>query len=197
MPTESNGDYWRSWSRVLDPAELRLNLSAAGIFLIGYEVLKGSLVDYPRGFFCGIPELEFPGGRRRYKAEVLRRDKDITVASLLWFQSRGAIAEGDVTEFHRIRQQRNALAHETLKYISKHSRTDYAPLLEAMLALLEKVETWWVVNIEVPSNEQFDGQEIHNEDVSSGVVIMMKLLVAAAFDVTQVTDHYLREQLRQ
>jgi hypothetical protein len=169
MLPQPKDDTWRGWSRVLDADELRLNLSAAGLFLIGYEFLKGSL----------------------------GRDKDVAVASLLWFQSSGAITESDVAEFHRIRQQRNALAHETLKYISEHGRTDYAPLLAAMLALLERIESWWIVNIEVLCNEEYDGQEIHNEDVSSGVVIMMQLLVALALDPGQVTDHYLREQLRQ
>ena len=49
-----------------------------------------------------------------------------------------------------------------------------------MLELLRKIETFWILNVEVPCNPEYDGKEISAKDVIPGPIIAMQMLMNEA-----------------
>ena len=50
-----------------------------------------------------------------------------------------------------------------------------------MLELLRKIETYWILNVEIPCNPDFDGKEIGAKDVVPGPSLAMEMLMNEAF----------------
>jgi hypothetical protein len=46
--------------------------------------------------------------------------------------------------------------------------TDFAERFGDMTTLLDKIERWWIVNVEIPTNPDFDGK--HEEIDESGII---------------------------
>jgi hypothetical protein len=53
-------------------------------------------------------------------------------------------------------------------------------LLKRSHFLLSKIEKWWIIEFEIPSNPDFDGKEINSDEVSSGNVILMNYFMHVA-----------------
>jgi hypothetical protein len=45
-----------------------------------------------------------------------------------------------------------------------------------MVALLRKVETWWIKNVDIPINSDFDGQTVEDQEIIPGPVMGLQLL---------------------
>lgn len=81
----------QAWEDFLNPEVLRSRLITASLYIAAFEVLKDSIVDRIRDFFC----IGFEEGRDiinpQYQTEVLSRNSSPVHASLAWLQSMGAI----------------------------------------------------------------------------------------------------------
>jgi hypothetical protein len=53
---------------------------------------------------------------------------------------------------------------------------DFETRFEEMLALLRKVEVWWIREIEIPTNPDFDGQNIPDSAIQPGRCLLMQVL---------------------
>lgn len=76
--------------------------------------------------------------------------------------------------------------------------TDYDAHLEVRLFqnasdLLRKIEIWWIQNVEIPTNSDFDGKEIANEEISSGKELVLKMMVDVALGAGVEAAKHLRE----
>jgi len=52
--------------------------------------------------------------------------------------------------------------------------------------LLIKVDRWWIREIEIPTNPDFDDQEIDEDEISSGNMLLLSLI----FDVVSGKQEY-------
>lgn len=147
---------------------------------LAYEFLKSILIENPESFLtcCGsVP-------RDKYKAAVLAKcPGHPVIASALWFQEQGAISEEDVESVKRFRDHRNRIAHELPNILFD---TEFDGGLEIMLdlyELIQKVERWWIIEIEIPANPQYDGQAVEASDIDGGCSSVVNYLTRVAYNL--------------
>jgi hypothetical protein len=185
-----------SWEEFLNPEVTRPRLIAASIYIAGFESLKDSIVDRIRTFFWTGFDRE-TGNKidPEYKTDVLARNGSPIYASLDWLKEQGAIDDADIATFERVKRCRNTLAHELLSLVSSSGLPDdYAQCFAEMVALLRKIEVWWIVNVEIPTNPDFEGSEQIDEDgIMPGPIMGMRLLMDIALGDEKEARFYLDE----
>lgn len=184
-----------AWSQFLDPKILRNRLIASALFIATYEMLKSSVVDKIRQFFCcGFDEtgdLIDP----KYEVVVLRRHKKVTEASLLWLKEMGAVDDDDIRSFRVLTDTRNNLAHEMLAILSGQKEIDLNAHFSTLIALMRKVDVWWVINLDIATDPDMIDKEVREEDVTPGSIIISQILMDVALGDEQEAEFYIREMM--
>jgi hypothetical protein len=178
----------RSWEKLSNSAVLQHNLVLAGLYLVAYELLRGSIVGRLRLFFAPGGVDADPGSE--YGAKVLALyPKDVFHASCLWLRENQAISEADVVDLQGIRDHRNELAHELPSFLVEVERVVDVRRLERIRSLVTKVEHWWIREVEIPTHPDFDGQQIADNDIRSGVAMFLDMVVATALQTGEKRPH--------
>jgi hypothetical protein len=157
---------------------LKQNLARAGLFALAYELLKNSIIETPRGFFT-------MGGTTTdtYKTEILSKHPDVLIASCRWFRDNGAITEDDLADVLRFREYRNYIAHELPNVLLNPTvQVDTDKLLRPF-KLLSKIDRWWITQFEIPTNPDFDGENINPSEVRSGSMEFVSYLIRVVYDL--------------
>jgi len=192
-----DNDIKLSWERFLNPEILRTNLIVSSLFITAFEMLKDSIIGRIRDFFID----GFNGNdwiiNENYKTKVLILNKSPLYASLEWLKSINAIDEEDVVAFNKIKDCRNEIAHEITNFISKGPKIDPLPLFPNMIDLLHKIEKWWILNVEIPTNPDFDGQEIDEEGIVPGRIMTIRLLADIALGSEEESKFYYKEFIKR
>lgn len=171
----------RSWKEFLNPEVTRPRLIATSIYIAGFEVLKDSIVGRIRDFFWTSFDESGEKIDPKYHADVLSRNKSPVYASLEWLKDMEAITGADVAVFDRIKACRNILAHRLFSAIgSEGLPDDFEQCFTDMVALLRKIEVWWITNVEIPTNPDFDGREVDANGIVPGAIMSMQLLMDIA-----------------
>ncbi|QKQ72604.1 hypothetical protein [Nostoc sp. TCL240-02] len=178
----SEDQVYRSWAKFLNPETLRSNLITASIFLAAFELLQSSIIERIREFFTY--EFNEKGGveSKQYKDEVLSLDKNKHQASLLWLKKMSAINDDDMKLVKNIVDHRNELAHELPKFLANADAEININLLGSIYELLTKIDRWWIKEVHIPTNPDFDGQEIVDTDMQSLTMIFMELMLKIVAD---------------
>jgi hypothetical protein len=184
----------QSWEEFLDPDVMRPRLIAASIYIAGFEVLKDSIVGRIRDFFwTGFDE----SGDKidpKYTADVLARNRSPFYASLDWLREQNAIDDHDVETFDRMKRCRNNLAHKLLSVLGLEGLpAEFPQCFSDMVALLRKIEVWWITNVEIPTNPDFDGAEVDESGIVPGPVMTMQLLMDIALGDDERSRFYYDE----
>lgn len=171
----------RSWEEFLNPEVTRPRLIAASIYIAGFEALKDSIVGRIRDFFwTGFNE----SGDKidpKYHSDVLARNRSPVYASLDWLKAMNAIDDRDLETFDRVKACRNTLAHKLFAALgSEGLPADFERCFTEMVALLRKIEVWWVINVEIPTNPDYDGSDVDEDGIVPGAVMSMQLLLDIA-----------------
>jgi hypothetical protein len=191
-----NSDYLRSWAKFLHPKVLRGNLISVSLYLVAWETFEHGVMDYLEGFFChGFDEKGLLLDDS-YKKEVLSRDKSPFRASLMWFKESGAIDDSDFEIADRARQHRNDIAHKLPEFISTKGREVDVALLGDMCRLMDKIDVWWIRNIEIPTNSDFDGQDVDSipdSEIQSGRMMFLGMIFRIATEEDSEAIKYYEE----
>ena len=177
-----------SWLKIATPEVLGANLIKASLFLVAWEVLKNSIIGKPLGFFS----TEFEGDNFqpkpsvKYKEVVLSLDKNVLMASCLWFKSMEALTDDDIRKLQEAREYRNQIAHNLLEFLGSFDKDLEDEQLQVVQEILVKVDRWWIREIEIPTNPDFDGQNVPDEEISSGNMLMLAMI----FDVVSGKQDY-------
>ena len=186
-----------SWERFLNPEILRTNLIIASLFITAFEMLKDSIIERIREFFTdGFNENGWIVNEN-YKTKVLSLNKSPLYASLEWLKSMNVIDDADVVEFNKIKDCRNEIAHEIANFISKGPKIDPLPLFSKMTDLLHKIEKWWILNVEIPTNPDFDGQDIDEDGIVPGKIMILRLLADIALGSEEESKFYYKEFIKR
>jgi hypothetical protein len=166
-----------SWMKLTTPEVLSSNLIRASLFLVAWELLKNSLIKRLRDFFAS----EFRQGEwlvsEAYRTKVLSLDKDALTASCLWFKDMGALTDEDMSKVRKARTYRNAIAHDLPNFLGSFDREIEDEQLLGVQELLVKVDRWWLREFEIPTDPEFAGQDIPDEEISSGNMLMLSLIL--------------------
>lgn len=176
-----NSDASSSWDKFLTPESLKRNLIAASLFLAAYEMLKACIVEPVRGFFTvGFGENGEPILHDDYRTKVLGLNKNPDVASLLWLKRLGVLDKDDLKSIDTIRLHRNKLAHELPMFVTSTEAEINIGLLTRITDLMEKIDKWWILEVHIPSNPDFDHQEIKLNDIISLKAEFVKIMIEIA-----------------
>ncbi|RME56729.1 hypothetical protein D6779_10075 [Candidatus Parcubacteria bacterium] len=190
---------WEKWERFLTPEVLRTNLIMASVYIAAFEVLKNTIVDRIRDFYITgydgkdwIVDLE-------YKEGVLSRNRSPVYASLDWLAEAGAITDNDIAVFTHAKEYRNMLAHELTRMLMDGLPDDFSERFGEMVALLDKIERWWIINVEIPTNPDFAGKadDIDEEGIVPGPIISLQMMLDVALGSDEDAYFYIREFKRQ
>jgi hypothetical protein len=66
-----------------------------------------------------------------------------------------------------------------------------------ILALVDKIGRWWVVNVEIPTNPDFDGEKIDETGIVPGPTMGLRLLIDIALGSEEESRLYINEFLKR
>lgn len=172
-----------SLEKFLNPEVLKKNLVAASVFLVAYELLRAALIDQPKSLFTRRPRSDASINLDDYKSNVLCLDSREMVACAKWFQNMGALDEKDVSSLQEIADHRNEIAHELPTIITSVSHDVSMEQLHTIYRLTKKVDQWWIREVEIPTDPDFDHKTFTEEEIAqafSTSMFMMSLLISLA-----------------
>ena len=188
----------QEWEDALNPEVLRPRLIRASLFIAAFELLKEIIVQRIRDFFTDGWNEKGDIVSSDYTTDVLGRNRSPTHASLDWLRERGAISDADIATFGRVKNCRNALAHGLQKVaLAEGLPVDFDARFQEMVALLKKIELWWIVEVEIPTNPDFDHKEIDYDGILPGHVMMLSLLYDVGLSSDAESKKYLEEFRRR
>jgi hypothetical protein len=82
------------------------------------------------------------------------------------------------------------LAHQLFEVLTGQVESKHETQFEELVELLRKIEIWWVVNVEIPVNPDFDGQEIDDEGIASGTILLLQMLIEVASGNTELLEQW-------
>jgi hypothetical protein len=183
-----------SWERTLHPETLKTNIITASIFSIAFEMLKSSIIEKIESFFTDGFDENGTIVSSEYKEKVLSLNRSPLYASLKWLQDMDAVDDKDIERFEHIKKCRNTLAHEMLTFASSGVDFDVAEAFGEMIALLRKIEIWWIENLEMAINPEAYPENLDLEQVIPGPVWSLQMLIDVALgpeeDARKYYDHF-------
>lgn len=182
----------KSWGKFLHPETLRTNLIAISLFITAYETFKARVIEKPATFFCDGFDEHGPILGESYRSEVLSKNKSKLYASLLWIKEQGGVDQSDIDLFDSIRIHRNELAHEPLAFLASHGRDLDTSTFQLLVALLTKIEKWWVVYFELAINPEMLPDGANPDEIIPGPIWSLQLLLDVALGNEPEEGYYYR-----
>lgn len=163
----------------LEPEHVRANLVRAGLYLAGWEMLKSEIQNKVKEFYLtGFDENGLTYSID-FDRRVLARHKSRFEASLLWLVEANGLTEAEADQARALREYRNEVAHELPKMLTEVGHDIDVDRIRQMNHLLKSLGVFWG-RIEVDINPDFDGQDVDDEGIQSGIMLLMEHLLAAA-----------------
>lgn len=188
-------DSQAKWERFLNPEVLRPNLILASVYIAAFEVLKNSIIERLRDFYIsGFNEKGWIIDPK-YKTEVLSKDKSPTYASLKWLRESEAINDDDIEKFTKTKEYRNLLAHKITKMLMDGLPQDFGERFGDMTALLDKIEKWWIVNAEIPTDPDLidKGEELDLDRIVPGPIMSLRMMIDVALGSNETANYYINK----
>lgn len=187
----------QQWERFLTPEILRLNLTMASLFIVTFERLKTSIIERIRDFYtCGFDQ----NGEivdSEYQTKVLSKNSSPLYASLEWLRDAHAISDDDIKIFNEIKKLRNSIAHEIDKMIIDGLPSKLVDYFHEMVNLLDKIEKWWIINVEIQLDPEFAGVEVDEDEIVPGPVASIRMMVDVALGSDEEASFYIEELKKQ
>lgn len=174
-----------NWNNILNEDILKSNINFAALFVLNFECLKDYIITQSRDFYSDVA---IKDGKlcceetEEYKKEVRSLEKNIENASLRWFMNADAITEEDYNLYQELRERRNDITHELLKNLNNGFNETDAKLYVKLLELYQKIDKWWINEIEIPISGEVLPDEYDPEQVSGGQAIILSIINDIIFD---------------
>ena len=169
-----------NWINILYENTIKTNVNFAALFVMNYECLKDYVISQVKGFYWD--DLYFENGEaiyiesEAYKQEVRTLDKQLENASLKWFMESEAITQEDFDNYQKIRKRRNEITHELLKNLNIGFTEDDIKLFVTLTNLYEKIDRWWINEIEIPTSADEIPKDYDRDGVCGGQEIVMSII---------------------
>ena len=173
------------WKNILDEDILMININFAAVFVMNYECLKEFVIEQVRSFYS---EHFYMDGDSivceesdTYKKQVRNLDKNLENASLKWFMDAEAITQEDYDIYQNIRKRRNDITHELLKNLNVGFGEEDAQLFADMLRIYNKLDKWWINEIEIPTSADDIPEDYDRDGVCGGQALMLSIINEIVF----------------
>jgi len=178
------------WEKFLDPEVVRPSLFMATMFITTFEILKDSVIDRIRDFYTnGWDETGAIVGPE-YQSEVSSRSKSALYASLDWLREHEVVDQSDLEIFEQLKKTRNQLAHRLFAVVTGQAESDHVKQFQVLVDLLRKIEVWWVVNVEIATNPDYDCKEVDESGIVPGAILSLQMLIEVASGNTDLLEHW-------
>jgi hypothetical protein len=178
--TQNPDSAFKNWEKVLNPASVKSNLISAALFIAAFETLKSSIVSWNRRYnSIGDPE-NLTSTNKPEAGGFSSPDNPSLVSAVKNLVEMGVFNDEDARILDELRRHRNELAHELLKFIVSTDHSISVESLHLCHALVAKLDRWWIMNIEVPLNPEFDGCPPEENSVHSGNMMILGLIIDIA-----------------
>lgn len=188
-----NAENIDKWIKFLDPENLKGNLMFSSLYIAAFESFKDYIIDEVKFFFHN----GFKDGQDifdpKYETHVKSKDKSIIKASLIWLLEMEAIDKTDIVLFDDLRQYRNKLSHELMNLLFEGLPEELPVKFSQLLQLRIKIEKWWMLNIEIPTNPDFDNMDEINEDTIMTTTQMLNQLIFDMLSGDEKRANYYRD----
>lgn len=172
------------WEAFLNPEVVRTKLITAGLFLVAHEMLLDTIKRHPLSFFADRWTDAGPEPSPEYRAEILARDpkgkNDAVRGSIAWLRMMDAITADDEASIREVTDARNEIAHELVPMVSGAKQPAFLNHFATLMTLVQKIEKWWIINVEIPANPDFEGKDIDEDGIISGSSWVMQILAQVA-----------------
>ena len=185
------------WERFLDPDVVRPSLFMATMFITTFEILKDSIVTRIRDFYSDGFNENGQTVSPQYEAKVMSRNKSAVYASLNWLHESQAIDDEDLKIFERLKKTRNLVAHQLFEVVTGQAESNHTADFPVLVELLRKIEVWWVVNVEVPTNPDFSEEEIDEQGIVPGAILSLQMLLEVATGNTELLETWRKERAKR
>lgn len=184
------------WEKFLDPEFVKPSLFMATMFITSFEILKNVVVDRVRDFYVAEWSQERMTYSENYRQKVLSKNKSPVYASLLWLEESDAISSIDIENYEKLKLTRNLLAHQLFEVVTGQVDSDHQEQFEILIALLKKIEVWWIVNMEIPCNPDFDDKEIDVDGIVPGSIISLQMLLEVVAGNTELLERWRKQKIK-
>lgn len=157
--------------KFLNPKVIKETLIDAALFLAFYEILKNVIIDRIANFY----KIKNKDGRyiksKEYNRKVISpkgKNENIFTASCLWLVDNNVISSEDNIRIVEIKDERDRIAHNIPKFLFNMNYNINKDLFNKTKDLTLKIEKWWIVKVDIPSNPDFDDKEIDIEGIVPG-----------------------------
>lgn len=166
--------------RKLAPDAVKANLMQASLFLTAFELLQLELVDKVQTFYAA----DFDEEARGIETEAYRKEVLVLAppdahpntkkfhASCAWWVKDGTLTADDVEKIKAIKKHRNLIAHELPKILIDPEFSVDLQLFSQVRRLITILGRFWG-RIAVDSHEEYDGQEVPDESIQSGSMLLI------------------------
>lgn len=175
------------WTNILDPQILKPNLEFISLYIALYEKLEDTIISRIKDFYTVI-ELD----ETEYHNEVLtlydpKRCPNINkqcktlISSLIWLLNINAITANDIEQISNLKKERNKLTHEMFDLLSQGLPENLHSKLVNMVGIFNKIEKWWIVEVEIPTGCEIDNiEDADMDNVMSGNMLILQVILNIA-----------------
>lgn len=180
----------KQWENFLTPAVMQERLIAVSLYITAFEMLKESIIGRLRDFYCIAFTADETIISPDYKRKVLALNKSPLYASLTWLENTGTIDQEDIELFEQLKLVRNSLAHEVPEIVLTGKDLALMERMQDVMSLMRKIEVWWIVNVEIETDPDFDGREVNPDEITPGPILMMQIMMEVLSGNEELREHY-------
>ncbi len=170
----------KDWEKFLNPKEIKKNLIDASLFLSFFEILNSEIIERIFDFYSN----EFRDGKwiasDKYNETIVNRKingkTNIFLSSCQQLLDNNTITQDDFDQIKKIKEHRNRIAHDLPKFLFDSEYVIDKDLFNQIKVLTLKIAKWWIIEVEIPTDPQFDGQEIDTEGIIPGQEMILNYI---------------------
>lgn len=183
------------WVEFLKPENLKGNLISCALFIANFESFKENTTETIKSLYnTGFDGQELTYSPN-YQTEVLIRNPSPLKATLLWLKAQDAIDDEDLNKYEEVKRYRNELAHQMLNLLFEGLEA-FGEKYSALITLQIKIDRWWLLNIEIPTNPDFDDTKIDEAGVMTASEIRHKLMLDILTGDDETANYYYKEFIK-
>lgn len=181
----------RDIKKISTPENLKRNLINASLIITAYELLNYAVIEKVQGFF-EIDKEQASESYNEHKEQIeqlrkklpkKRRRYPLLVYSL-WFQKHEALTKKDVEDVFKIWEYRNKVTHELIYFLTDSDFEVEVKYLFQIRDIIEKVDIWWMKEVEAPINPDIDLDKIKDAIIKSGRMIILDHLISTVLKLS-------------
>ncbi len=176
-------DILNGFNNLINNEKIKDNMIFYSMYLLVFENLKENCISTVRSFFeeiknvNGKNKIVLSDEYKKIENKKINGKKNVFLAILDWFAEMGAISKEDFESFLEIRNDRNKISHELLKLLYNDSDEKMVQNFLKCIEIYKKIDKWWILNIEIPIAGEYNNDEILEDEVISGNLLMISIVL--------------------